>query len=295
MRFSKACVLVLALVAQETVLAAPAANVKTRDVSADIFERRTTPVTTAFFNGLHLAADLSSAAYSGCLGSAFYVTITEQINDIATDTQGFIGYDTTNQRIVVAMRGSTSVEDLLNDIDTTPVTPTLSGVAFPSGVQVMAGVYNPWASVHDSVIAEVKSLIATYPSYSLFSTGHSLGGSLTYLSYIALAQNFPGKPLVSDALAAFPIGNQAFANFGTSQAGTLNRGNNAGDGVPNMYADTFVHYGTEYYGAGTAATTVRCTGERDPACSAGDGAISVTPEHFSNQGVLMDLSGCGTA
>ena len=97
---------------------------------------------------------------------------------------------------------------------------------------MILGVYGPWASVHDSVIAEVRRLIALYPSYTLESTGHSLGGSFTYLSYIALAQNFPGKSLTSNALAAFQIGNSVFANFGTSQKGELRRGNNANDGVP---------------------------------------------------------------
>jgi hypothetical protein len=96
----------------------------------------------------------------------------------------------------------------------------------------MRGVYNPWASVHDAVITEVKSLVAKYPDYTLESAGHSLGGSLTYVSYVALAQNFPGKAITSNALAAFPIGNAAWASFASSQSGTLNRGNNAGDGVP---------------------------------------------------------------
>ena len=127
----------------------------------------------------------------------------------------------------------------------------------------MSGVYTPWSSVHDTVIAEVKSLVSRYPDYTLESTGHSLGGSLTYLSYIALAQNFPGKSLTSNALAAFPIGNSVFANFGSAQTGLLRRGNNAGDGVPvsyslhlcqcgftdeivlqNMYVPMFTHYGT---------------------------------------------------
>lgn len=122
--------------------------------------------------------------------------------------------------------------DFINDVDTILVTPSLSGVSFPARVQIMRGIYNPWASVHDSVISEVKSLVAKYPDYTLESAGHSLGGSLTYVSYVALAQNFPGKEITSNALAAFPIGNAAWASFGSSQNGTLNRGNNAGDGVP---------------------------------------------------------------
>ena len=100
----------------------------------------------------------------------------------------------------------------------------------------MNGLYLPWSSVHDEVIAEVRSLIARFPTYTLETTGHSLGGSLTYLSYIALAQNFPGKAITSNALAAFPIGNSIFANFGSAQTGFLRRGNNAMDGVPVTYS-----------------------------------------------------------
>ena len=96
----------------------------------------------------------------------------------------------------------------------------------------MNGVYRPWSAVHDEIIAEVRTLIAQHPDYTLESTGHSLGGALTYMSYIALAQNFPDKDIRSNALAAFPIGNQEFADFGEAQPGTLIRGNNINDGVP---------------------------------------------------------------
>lgn len=96
----------------------------------------------------------------------------------------------------------------------------------------MLGIFKPWSSIHDDVIAEVRRLAEMYPDYSLETTGHSLGGSLTYLSYIALAQNFPDKDITSNALAAFAIGNGAFADFGSSQQGLLRRGNNFLDGVP---------------------------------------------------------------
>ncbi|OJJ45159.1 hypothetical protein ASPZODRAFT_18065 [Penicilliopsis zonata CBS 506.65] len=249
------------------------------------------------FAALQRSAELSSAAYTGCTGTAFDVTITLQINDAETDTQGFIGYSTTEETITVAMRGSTTVTDILNDIDTTLVTPTLSGVTFPSGVQIMNGIYSPWSSVHDTVIAEVAALIEEYPDYTLESTGHSLGGSLTYLSYIALAQNFPDKEITSTALAAFPIGNSEFAAFGTSISGTLKRGNNELDGVPNMYVsapEDFVHYGTEYYSYGTEATCLLCSGERDTSCSAGNGLVGVTIGHFSSFGIEMGYAGCTT-
>lgn len=124
------------------------------------------------------------------------------------------------------------VTDFVNDIDIALITPELSGVTFPSDVKIMRGVHRPWSAVHDTIITEVKALIAKYPDYTLEAVGHSLGGALTYIAHVALAQNFPDKSLVSNALNAFPIGNQAWADFGTSQSGTFNRGNNVLDGVP---------------------------------------------------------------
>lgn len=125
-----------------------------------------------------------------------------------------------------------AVTDILNDIDTILVTSSLSGVNFPSCVQIMTGIYTPWKSVHDTVISAVKSLITKYSDCTLESTSHSLGGRLTYISIIALAQNFPTKLITSNALAAFPIGNAAFAAFGMAQTGLLRRGDNALDCVP---------------------------------------------------------------
>ncbi|OQE38498.1 hypothetical protein PENCOP_c008G04758 [Penicillium coprophilum] len=264
-------------------------------LSAPLLESRATPATSAFPD-LQRAAKLSSAAYSGCIGKAFDVTITKRIYDLLTDTNGFVGYSTENKKISVVMRGSTTIADILNDIDTTLVTPSLSGVTFPSGVKIMRGLNKPWSAVHDEVIAEVKSLIAKYPDYTLEATGHSLGGALTYIAHVALAQNFPGKALTSNALAAFPIGNEAWANFAGSQAGTLNRGNNIADGVPNMYVSglfNFKHYGTEYYSSGLKLTCVKCEGQRDLACSAGNGMYSVTVGHFSSFGITMMGAGCG--
>lgn len=51
------------------------------------------------FSEMQRAAQLSSAAYTGCTGSAFDVTITKQINDIATDTQVRLRYSITESSV----------------------------------------------------------------------------------------------------------------------------------------------------------------------------------------------------
>ncbi|CRG91922.1 Lipase [Talaromyces islandicus] len=269
------------------------AEVGDRPMKFDIGLKRNDTI----FPELQRAALLSSAAYSGCIGSAFDINITKQIRDIVTDTQGYIGYSEEKKRIAVVMRGSTAPMDLFNDLDTVLVTPKLSGVDFPPDAMIMSGINIPWSAVHDEVIMEVKRLVTKYPDYTLESTGHSLGGALTYLSYVSLCQNFPDKAVTSNALAAFPIGNQAFADFGSSQHGTLNRGNNALDGVPNIYVTpfNFAHYGTEFYSDGSASNTLKCINERDMDCSAGNGMYGITPQHVFSFGVLEMGAGCGSS
>ncbi|CAG7948157.1 unnamed protein product [Penicillium nalgiovense] len=263
--------------------------------AAPLLEERAS-IDTSFWNPLQRAAQLSSAAYTGCTGKAFDITITKKLHDTLTDAQGYVGYSSEKKTIAVVMKGSTSLTDIINDISTNLVTPSFSGVDFPSGVKIMSGINRPWRAVHDDVISEVKSLIAKYPDYTLEATGHSLGGSLTYMSHVALAQNFPDKEITSYALAAFPIGNDAWANFAASQAkGTMYRGNNVADGVPNMYVRlplNFKHYGTEIYSSGLRATTRKCDGQRDRACSAGNGMYGVTAGHFRSFGVGMGVAGC---
>jgi Lipase (class 3) len=274
--------------------------------------RRDLPIASSTdFDEMHRAALLSSAAYSDCQGTAFGMTIDQVINDPSTGTnvrsldsrtpyltpnthpQGFIGHDDLLQRISVVMRGTTSPRDALSDVDIASVTaPTLSGVNFPTDAQLMRGVVTAWSSVHDSVMQNVSSLAQQYPNYTIEAMGHSLGGSLTYLAHVALAQNFPNSTVVSNALAAFPIGNQPFTDWASSQ-GKLRRGDNQGDGVPNMWAKLFEHYGTEFYGPGVANLTYVCNGERDSNCSAGDGWFTVNLQHTSNSGVQLALVGCG--
>ncbi|KAJ5918735.1 lipase [Penicillium verhagenii] len=91
--------------------------------------------------------------------------------------------------------------------------------------------------------------------------------------------------------------NQAWATFADSFNGTLNRGNNIDDGGPNMYIQgpyDFTHYGTEDYSSGAEATLVKCSGQRDTSCSAGNGQYSVTPGHFYSFGVELGAVGCAS-
>ncbi|KAE8319502.1 Alpha/Beta hydrolase protein [Aspergillus transmontanensis] len=246
------------------------------------------------FQDLQRAAKLSSAAYAKCDTNAYDVTITKHINDIATGTQGYIGYSTSRRAISLVFRGSTTVIDFVNDLDSTTVSPTIPDTHFPTGAKIMQGIHRPWLAVHNDVISEIRNLLGQYPEFSLESMGHSLGGSLTYLSYIVLKQSFPHTNITGYALAAFPIGNQEFADLGTMQGGNMFRGNSKGDGTPNEYVNkpwNFKHYGMEYYSDGSREGTIQCQGNQDPACSAGNGVNFPTLAHFHIFGVDFGLLG----
>lgn len=169
----------------------------------------------------------------------------------------------------------------------------------------MRGIYKPWSAIHNDVIAQVKTLTAKHPNYAIGITGHSLGGSLTYLAFPVLAQIFPNKEIIAAPLNAFPIGNEAFAQGSKkllSNKRIVRRGTQYNDGVPNLYttssplavlplASIQQHYGTEYYSNGTQQTTLRCEGERDKNCSAGNGVAGPSPQHHYSFGVDMGPSG----
>ena len=44
------------------------------------------------------------------------------------------------------------------------------------GVEVGEGFYNEWNDLMPQVIPAVQALVADYPDYDIFVTGHSLGG-----------------------------------------------------------------------------------------------------------------------
>ena len=83
------------------------------------------------------------------------------------------------------------------DIDIILIPFSSNGVSdeLSENVLVHQGFLNAYNSVQDDVLTTVASQLQQFPSYSLISTGHSLGGSLASIVGISLAANFPGVPL----------------------------------------------------------------------------------------------------
>jgi len=194
-----------------------------------------------------------------------------------------------NKLIVVSFRGSNSIRNWLLDILflTAPC-------EFGSGCAAHAGFLASWASVKDEVFAGVTSALTANPDYKLVATGHSLGAAIATLAGATLRDaGYPcdiytfGSPRVSDPLCNIlytqadqrKIGNNAFANYVTAQAGSEFRVTHLADPVPKLPPILlgFRHTSPEYWLSTGNATTNEytvsdikvCEGTANVRCNAG--------------------------
>ncbi len=152
--------------------------------------------------------------YKGLL-SGFVPTYA--INDSAHDTHGYIGYNTAQQAIYVAFRGSESIQNWISDLDAILTTYPLC-----SNCEVHKGFYTAEQASYANILSQVKSLRSKYPTYQVVVTGHSLGAALATLTSIDLIHS--GISNVRMFNYGSPrVGNTAFANYYQTIVGDRNR------------------------------------------------------------------------
>jgi hypothetical protein len=153
---------------------------------------------------------LSGAAYCGkdnyktmkLDGPATGFVYKDTLYDIKTDLQGYTGILSNTKTIYVALRGSSSLINWLDDLEVRLVPYT----TFPEcNCNVHRGFYKSALGVRNKTIDTVKLLKKIYPTYSLVITGHSYGASVGQLLAMELIKegitvklyNY-GQPRVGD-------------------------------------------------------------------------------------------------
>ena len=123
--------------------------------------------------------------------------------DVKTDLQGYIGYLKSKKSIYVALRGSSSALNWLDDVEIRLVDYT----TWPTcGCKVHRGFYKSAQGVTNKTIEIVNILKKRFPTYSVVMTGHSYGASTVQLLSMELEKsginveiyNY-GQPRVGDA------------------------------------------------------------------------------------------------
>ena len=108
---------------------------------------------------------------------------------------GFVALDNTNKLIVVAFRGSKSLQNWITDFSfiTTPST-------LCDDCDVSTGFWNSWGEAEKVVLDAVTKARADNPTYQVITTGHSLGGALATIAAGVLRDSGVATDLVSHCL-----------------------------------------------------------------------------------------------
>jgi hypothetical protein len=120
---------------------------------------------------------------------------TKLITDEASDTAGYIGYIKEQSTIYVAVRGTVSYINWVDNIDALQVPFNHTEC---SGCLVHAGFNYAWNQVATKVVHDVMALHRDFPDYSIVVTGHSLGGALASLCALTLQEVFNADASVSN-------------------------------------------------------------------------------------------------
>ncbi|KIW13151.1 hypothetical protein PV08_08338 [Exophiala spinifera] len=119
-----------------------------------------------------------------------------------------------------------------------------------------SGFLDSWNSAKSIVQGAVDGAKQANPSYSIVSTGHSLGGALATLAAADLRNS--GHNIALYTYGSPMVGNVALATFITGQGGGNYRVTHANDIVPKLpgYPLGFAHVSPEYWITSATSTTV---------------------------------------
>ena len=132
---------------------------------------QTQGVSTALLNRFIQMATICMSTYVGdtCVAPDGLVKVAD-ITNTATDVHGWILRDDVAQEIIVAFRGTLSIQNY--DSDTNYTLANFDTSPSCAGCQVHGGYYLLWVSVYEDVQSLIQSQVSLYPDYGIVITGH---------------------------------------------------------------------------------------------------------------------------
>lgn len=210
------------------------------------------------------------------------------VNDTAHDTQGYVGYTSSQSTIFVVFRGSESIKNWASNIDA-----ILTDYPVCEGCSVHKGWYSAEQNSIDTIISEVKALKEKFPSYDIVVTGHSLGAALSTLTSVDLMKAGLG-PIRTFTFGSPRVGNQEFSDWYSSTMENFSRVTHHKDLVVHSpMHERFTHVSHEFYEPDDSVPVVlkECSGAEDPDCSY-QWHITSIDDHLWYMGLVMGAGGC---
>ncbi|KAH6688996.1 Alpha/Beta hydrolase protein [Plectosphaerella plurivora] len=204
-----------------------------------------------------------------------------------------VAVDHARRAIVLSIRGSANVRNWITNLQFT--FSSCSDLA--KNCKVHNGFGDAWAEIRTTVLDAIRTTRAANPTYSIVTTGHSLGGAVATIAaaYIRKVEN---TPVDIYSFGSPRAGNDYFANFVTAQAGAEFRLTHGADPVPRLPPILFGyrHTSPEYWLNGGSATTTDyalnnlkvCEGIVNIGCNGGTLGLDIPAHGY----YLADVSAC---
>ncbi|MCJ1374937.1 hypothetical protein MMC20_006170 [Loxospora ochrophaea] len=179
-------------------------------------------------------------------------TVYEFQNSFFTDVTGYLATDDTRSLIVLAFRGSESIQNFLADADFPQVPTDICTLC-----TAHQGFWDSWLEARAGILAAFNTTVAAYPSYNVVVTGHSLGAAIADLAAAELRKIVGEEKVALYTFGSPRIAGQVLSDYITNQQGGNFRVTHSDDPVPRLpplLIDGYVHTSPEYWI--TAATGV---------------------------------------
>ncbi|KAJ3815394.1 alpha/beta-hydrolase [Lentinula aff. lateritia] len=195
-----------------------------------------------------------------------------------------IAHDNSTNTIVVAHRGTStkSFLSMFNDVQIKHVDLDKSIFKQPAKIRVHYGFQNTFKHTASDVLTEVKEALAEYKSQSVLIAGHSLGATIATLDAVMLREQLDPSVKITVVVFGLPrMGNEQWANYVDSTIGPgFHRVTDRKDPVVNL-PPQLLHYHhpsgeihiEDVNTAGQATKVVKCPGQENIHCSAGNSVI----------------------
>jgi hypothetical protein len=211
---------------------------------------------------------------------------------------GFVGYDSTQNAIIVSFRGtvSTSIVDWIQNLAYTKTQPWSK---YPDA-GVHHGFNGAWEDLKDDVMSAIDSIRAAHSTTTVQLTGHSLGAAMAINAALDMKLNYGLDTSVVD-FGRPRAGDSGFTQALASEGITGFRVTHHHDIVPHAPPEAFgfYHSPTEVYYAGSGSdsyTVCDGTGE-DSKCSNSCTPLFCTSvsDHLEYMGFTMGSDNCGAS
>lgn len=191
----------------------------------------------------------------------------------------------------MSIRGSNNIRNFITDIVF-----LWRGCDFASDCKVHAGFAAAWDEISRPATDAVRKASTANPGYKFVATGHSLGGAVATLGAAYMRRQ--GFAMDIYSYGAPRVGNDKFANFVTSQAGSEHRITHTADPVPRLPPIIFGyrHSTPEFWLATGGSTTTNyqvgdirvCNGIANTGCNGGTFGLDIIAHLY----YLGPISGC---